>query len=191
MAESKFDKLKLKKPLSKTTLDVLTKLGFIDPTPVQATCIPLILSSKDVVAEAVTGSGKTLAFIIPGNFFSLYFDILYFSFHHFNLTLAVGCRWTRGVNCFGSFLSNLQKKKVRNFFKKMWQKNHWAIIKSWCASNHSPATLNYCGNWGKWENWLNIWRLQRWDFLKLGYALHTNLNFIKGRNDCNCNCYRF
>lgn len=34
-------------------------------TPVQASAIPLFLSYKDVVAEAVTGSGKTLAFVIP------------------------------------------------------------------------------------------------------------------------------
>ncbi|XP_061173659.1 ATP-dependent RNA helicase DDX55-like [Saccostrea echinata] len=39
--------------------------GFINPTPVQAACIPLFLSNKDVAAEAVTGSGKTLAFIVP------------------------------------------------------------------------------------------------------------------------------
>lgn len=34
-------------------------------TPIQAAVIPLILSCKDVVAEAVTGSGKTLAFVVP------------------------------------------------------------------------------------------------------------------------------
>lgn len=31
----------------------------------QAACIPLLLSGKDVAAEAVTGSGKTLAFLVP------------------------------------------------------------------------------------------------------------------------------
>ena len=36
--------------------------GFEVMTPVQAASIPLMLSHKDVVAEAVTGSGKTLAF---------------------------------------------------------------------------------------------------------------------------------
>ncbi len=34
-------------------------------TPVQSATIPLFLSHKDVVVEAVTGSGKTLAFLIP------------------------------------------------------------------------------------------------------------------------------
>ncbi len=34
-------------------------------TPVQASSIPIFLSKKDVVVEAVTGSGKTLAFVVP------------------------------------------------------------------------------------------------------------------------------
>jgi ATP-dependent RNA helicase DDX55/SPB4 len=34
-------------------------------TPVQKSTIPLFLSYKDVVVEAVTGSGKTLAFLVP------------------------------------------------------------------------------------------------------------------------------
>lgn len=33
-------------------------------TPVQAAAIPLLLSHRDVIAEAVTGSGKTLAFAV-------------------------------------------------------------------------------------------------------------------------------
>ncbi|KAJ1451534.1 P-loop containing nucleoside triphosphate hydrolase protein [Pelagophyceae sp. CCMP2097] len=33
-------------------------------TPVQSACIPLMLSHRDVVAEACTGSGKTLAFVV-------------------------------------------------------------------------------------------------------------------------------
>ena len=43
----------------------LEKFSFNRPTPVQASAIPLFLSHKDVVVEAVTGSGKTLAFLIP------------------------------------------------------------------------------------------------------------------------------
>lgn len=34
-------------------------------TPVQASTIPLFLSHKDVIVEAVTGSGKTLSYVIP------------------------------------------------------------------------------------------------------------------------------
>jgi len=33
--------------------------------PVQKHCIPHLLKSKDVVAQAITGSGKTLAFLVP------------------------------------------------------------------------------------------------------------------------------
>ena len=51
--------------LGETTLGVLEGLGFSQMTPVQAACIPLLLSHKDVVAQAVTGSGKTLAFVVP------------------------------------------------------------------------------------------------------------------------------
>jgi ATP-dependent RNA helicase DDX55/SPB4 len=40
-------------------------MGFDRMTPVQASTIPLFLSHKDVVVEAVTGSGKTLSFLIP------------------------------------------------------------------------------------------------------------------------------
>lgn len=40
-------------------------MGFSRMTPVQASTIPLFMTHKDVVVEAVTGSGKTLAFLIP------------------------------------------------------------------------------------------------------------------------------
>lgn len=33
--------------------------------PVQKHCIPQLLKSKDVAAQAITGSGKTLAFLVP------------------------------------------------------------------------------------------------------------------------------
>lgn len=50
-------------PSTLTALD--TELHFTSPTPVQSTCIPLLLGNKDVAAEAVTGSGKTVAFVVP------------------------------------------------------------------------------------------------------------------------------
>lgn len=59
----KWDECKVK--LSKFCLETVTQFGFKSMTPVQAACIPLLLSNKDVAAEAVTGSGKTLAFIVP------------------------------------------------------------------------------------------------------------------------------
>ncbi|KAL6420124.1 hypothetical protein ACFW04_014080 [Cataglyphis niger] len=51
--------------LSDPVLKTLKQLKFLDMTPVQAACIPLLLNGKDVAAEAVTGSGKTLAFLVP------------------------------------------------------------------------------------------------------------------------------
>ena len=72
-----FGTLQLKTPLAASTLESIKKLKLIRPTPVQTMCIPLILSRKDVVAEAVTGSGKTLAFVIPGKLF-VFFIIIYY-----------------------------------------------------------------------------------------------------------------
>ena len=55
----------LNPPLDEWLLDALTSMGFRNTTPVQAATIPLFMTHKDVVVEAVTGSGKTLAFLIP------------------------------------------------------------------------------------------------------------------------------
>jgi ATP-dependent RNA helicase DDX55/SPB4 len=51
--------------LSEWILDATSTMGFTKMTPVQASTIPLFMTHKDVVVEAVTGSGKTLAFLIP------------------------------------------------------------------------------------------------------------------------------
>lgn len=40
-------------------------LGHTSLTQVQSTSIPLLLSHKDLIVEAITGSGKTLSFLIP------------------------------------------------------------------------------------------------------------------------------
>lgn len=45
--------------------EAIKSLGFPLMTPVQASTIPLLSGSKDVIVESVTGSGKTLAFTIP------------------------------------------------------------------------------------------------------------------------------
>lgn len=59
----KWDQLQV--PLSKEVKDAINSFNFETMTPVQAATIPLLLTKKDVAAEAVTGSGKTLAFLIP------------------------------------------------------------------------------------------------------------------------------
>lgn len=46
-------------------LDILEKLRFTTPTPIQAQSIPVALEGKDVMGIAQTGTGKTLAFGIP------------------------------------------------------------------------------------------------------------------------------
>ncbi|KAL4705841.1 hypothetical protein ACJJTC_019276 [Scirpophaga incertulas] len=56
---------KVQPTLSQPVLNCVKKQGFDTMTPVQAAVIPLLITCKDVVAEAVTGSGKTLAFVVP------------------------------------------------------------------------------------------------------------------------------
>ena len=51
--------------LSEKTLVAVRKLGYKNPTPVQAQSIPLTLSGRDVAAAAQTGTGKTAAFLLP------------------------------------------------------------------------------------------------------------------------------
>ena len=51
--------------LSGPILDVLRKIGFANPTPIQAQVIPIALKGKDVIGLAQTGSGKTAAFALP------------------------------------------------------------------------------------------------------------------------------
>jgi ATP-dependent RNA helicase RhlE len=46
-------------------LNVLAKLGFTTPTPIQEKSIPIAIEGKDMIGIAQTGTGKTLAFGIP------------------------------------------------------------------------------------------------------------------------------
>ncbi|KAJ2603861.1 nucleolar DEAD-box protein required for synthesis of 60S ribosomal subunit, partial [Coemansia sp. RSA 1804] len=51
--------------LSRPIMRGLTKLGFEQPTAIQARTIPVALLGKDVCGGAQTGSGKTAAFLVP------------------------------------------------------------------------------------------------------------------------------
>ncbi|KXJ25263.1 probable ATP-dependent RNA helicase DDX27 [Exaiptasia diaphana] len=51
--------------LSRPLLKAITELGFLHPTPIQASTIPVALMGKDVCACAATGTGKTAAFMLP------------------------------------------------------------------------------------------------------------------------------
>jgi ATP-dependent RNA helicase DeaD len=51
--------------LSQETLKSISELGFEEPTPIQVSAIPTLLSGKDLVGQAQTGTGKTAAFAIP------------------------------------------------------------------------------------------------------------------------------
>ena len=46
-------------------LEVLDRMKFTNPTPIQQKAIPLALDGQDVIGIAQTGTGKTLAFGIP------------------------------------------------------------------------------------------------------------------------------
>jgi ATP-dependent RNA helicase DeaD len=51
--------------LSKNTLSSIKKLGFENPSPIQAAFVPVALTGKDAIGQARTGTGKTAAFMLP------------------------------------------------------------------------------------------------------------------------------
>ncbi|XP_010550696.1 PREDICTED: DEAD-box ATP-dependent RNA helicase 30 [Tarenaya hassleriana] len=46
-------------------LEVIARLGFTEPTPIQAQGWPMALKGRDLIGIAETGSGKTLAYLLP------------------------------------------------------------------------------------------------------------------------------
>lgn len=51
--------------LQATTRTVLVDMNIIEPTPIQARTIPVLMAGSDLVGRSATGSGKTLAYSIP------------------------------------------------------------------------------------------------------------------------------
>jgi ATP-dependent RNA helicase DeaD len=51
--------------LADALVAAVASLGYEEPTPVQRETIPLLLSGRDMLAQAATGTGKTAAFALP------------------------------------------------------------------------------------------------------------------------------
>jgi len=51
--------------LSTPVLKAITRIGYEQPTPIQAAAIPPILEGRDILGTAQTGTGKTAAFALP------------------------------------------------------------------------------------------------------------------------------
>src|SRR5690242_8691134 len=51
--------------LVSSVVSAVTALGYEEPTPIQREAIPLILTGRDLLAQAATGTGKTAAFALP------------------------------------------------------------------------------------------------------------------------------
>ena len=56
-----FTQLTLSRPL----LRGIVAMGYVKPTKIQSSVIPVALARRDICASAVTGSGKTAAFLLP------------------------------------------------------------------------------------------------------------------------------
>jgi ATP-dependent RNA helicase DDX27 len=51
--------------LSRPLLRGIASMGYVKPTSIQSSVIPVALAGRDICASAVTGSGKTAAFLLP------------------------------------------------------------------------------------------------------------------------------
>ncbi|KAJ9271258.1 hypothetical protein DTO212C5_2608 [Paecilomyces variotii] len=51
--------------LPRRLLELIDKVGYKEPSPIQRAAIPIALQNRDLIGVAVTGSGKTAAFLLP------------------------------------------------------------------------------------------------------------------------------
>ena len=51
--------------LSDGVLRTIERAGYASPFPIQAQCLPAIMSGRDVIGIAKTGSGKTMGYTLP------------------------------------------------------------------------------------------------------------------------------
>ena len=51
--------------LPSNLLQLVSQVGYTEPTPIQRAAIPIALQARDLIGVAVTGSGKTASFLLP------------------------------------------------------------------------------------------------------------------------------
>ena len=51
--------------LHPSLLQAVKDAGYTEPTPIQTSAIPIVITGKDVIGIAQTGTGKTAAFTLP------------------------------------------------------------------------------------------------------------------------------
>ncbi|HEY3378138.1 MAG TPA: DEAD/DEAH box helicase [Armatimonadota bacterium] len=52
-------------PLNERLQRAIVEAGYLEPTPIQAEAIPIVLTGSDLLGTAQTGTGKTAAYVLP------------------------------------------------------------------------------------------------------------------------------